>query len=204
MNRRQLHHFWRIIRPVSAWYFLGLAVVLLVISFFALRANNLHAISLYKAVETADEKNGDVEGALRNLRAYTYAHMNTSLASETGIKPPIQLRHRYERLVRTEKERVSAYNANVYATAQATCEAQIPRDGHRTIDRVPCVQQYISTHNITEKVIPDGLYKFDFAAPAWSPDLAGLSIVAAGVSAVIFVSRLALELWLRRSLKHHQ
>lgn len=161
-------------------------VILAVASVFAFRNNNLKMIELRDAVFTADQANGDVEGALRDLRNFVYKHMNTNLSSgANAIKPPIQLKYTYERLVAAEKERVKSLNADVYAEATAACEAKYGQG--QIQQRAACVSEYVTSKGIkeVEKPIPDSLYKFDFIAPWWSPDLAGLSLVGSAVSLLI-------------------
>lgn len=202
MNKRKLHHFLVRLRKLSYIYVLVAFVVSLGISGFALRRNNLEVIRLRDEVLKVDEKNGDVERALKNLQHYVYGHMNTNLSTGTGIYPPIQLKYRYERLVAAEKARVSQINDKIYNEAQVDCERRMP--GGSLSSRVPCVQAYIDSHGgVKEQPIPDALYKFDFASPQWSPDLAGWSLVASFLLAFLLVVRLLLELWLRSRLKHH-
>lgn len=199
MDKGKLHHLWRKLRPISYWYFLVGCVVCGLVAIYALRQNNLTAVRLRDEVLKVDQQNGDVEAALRTLRAHVYGHMNASLANPTGVYPPIQLKYRYERLVTAEKERVSAQNERIYNDAQTTCEQQFPA-GLSGGGRVPCIEAYVANHGVKEQPIPDALYKFDFVAPVWSPDLAGWSLVLAGLFLALFAFRLSLEIWLKRSL----
>ncbi len=169
----------------------------------ALRHNNFTALYLRDQVNIADQNNADVEGALRTLRQYVYSHMNTDLASgPNAIKPPVQLKYRYDRLVATEKARVSAINATVYTEAQKTCEAQFP-SGLSGRGRVPCIQDYVTKHGVSEQPIPEALYKFDFAPPFWSPDLAGWSLLLTALFGLLLITRISLEYWLSRYLRQH-
>jgi hypothetical protein len=144
-------------------------------------------IRLRDAVYQADEKNGDVETSLRHLREHVYAHMNTDLAGgANAIRPPIQLKHRYERLVAAEKAKVSTDNSRIYSDAQVDCERRFPQ-GLSGSNRIPCIQEYVASKGVTEKPIPDALYKFDFVSPRWSPDWAGWSLVLVGVTFAAFV-----------------
>src|ERR1700709_495416 len=111
MNKRKLHHYWTRLSAVKPWYFLLIAALFGVIFVSSMRHNNLKMIQLRDKVTQADQQNGDVETALRNLRGYVYAHMNTNLsAGPNAIKPPIQLKYRYERLVQAEKDKVAKAN----------------------------------------------------------------------------------------------
>lgn len=201
MNKRRLHHVWVKMKPLNPWYFLVIALISGTVTIFALRHNNQTALQLRNDVLTADKQNGDVEGALRKLREYIYAHMNTNLASgPNAIKPPIQLKYRYERLVAAEKVRIDAANAQIYTQAQAFCEQQNP-NGFSGRGRVPCIQDYVSKHGVQEQPIPDSLYKFDFVSPFWSPDLAGWSLIIAITSGAIWLMLFSLDWWLKRELR---
>lgn len=174
---------------VTCLVFSGLAI-------YGLRNNNLTALKLRDQVIAADKINGDVEGLLRQLRTHIYGHMNTNLAQgDTAIKPPIQLKYRYDRLLKIEKDRVAAINAKVYSDAQSLCEQQYPV-GLLYSGRVPCVQNYIAAHGVTAQPIPDAEYKFDFLAPVWSPDLAGWSLLLAATSGILFMVSIISTSWL--------
>lgn len=162
---------------IEPWVFLAVAIVSGVICIFALRANNEHMAKLRNEVYSADQANGDVQGALNKLQAYVTAHMNTSLdTGNTAVYPPIQLKYTYDRLVQTQSDRLSQTNAQLYTEAQHYCEQQNSVDfsGH---NRVPCIEQYVQSHGVSIAPIPDALYKFDFISPTWSPDLAGWSLL---------------------------
>ena len=100
MSKRYLHHVWAKLRPYSYWYFLAGFIVFGLLFVFNYRQNNINMIKLRDKVFVADEQNGDIEKSLRDLRSYVYGHMNTRLVSgPNAIKPPIQLKYQYERLV---------------------------------------------------------------------------------------------------------
>ena len=157
-------------------------------------------IKLRAAVFSADKAGGDTETALKNLREFVYAHMNTNLDSGSSVKPPIQLKYQYERLVAAEKARVDAANTQVYTDAQTYCQALYP-SSFSGGPRVPCITDYVTSHGTQAQPIPDGLYKFDFVSPTWTPDLAGWSIVVTVVLALLFGLRYGLERWLKAELR---
>ncbi|HEX7368244.1 MAG TPA: hypothetical protein VF261_01140 [Candidatus Saccharimonadales bacterium] len=198
MNKRRLHHLWTKFRALNPWYFVVLAVVSGVICIIALRSNNEHMVRLRSAVYSADKDNGNVEQALNNLRSYVNSHMNTDLTTPDGVYPPIQLKYTYDRLVQAESAKVAQTNSQLYTQAENYCQQQVP-DGFSGRYRIPCVTQYIDDHGAQTSAIPDALYKFDFASPAWSPDLAGWSLVVFIVSAVVAVVLLALKLLFKRA-----
>lgn len=206
MPKQLLQKLYTRVKHAPYWAFLILALVLFITSVFALRANNQRMLELREAVFTADEQNGDIEGALRDLREHVYAHMNTDLAvGDNAIRPPIQLKHRYERLVEAEQAKLQATsNEDLYIAAQNYCEQQVP-SGFSGSNRLPCIREYLDTHGAEledEGVIPEDLYKFDFVSPRWSPDLAGLSLLGGIVSLIAFALFAGGEFILRRQLRN--
>ena len=159
---------------LNYWLYFTVAIFFGVIAVYSLRANNLGAIRLRNQVLAVDKANGDVEAALRELRTYVYSHMNANLSSGTNVYPPVQLKYRYDRLVSAEKERVAAQTTKVYTDAQKHCERKNSTDFSGR-NRVPCIEAYVTSRSVTEQPINQDLYKFDFASPAWTPDVAGIS-----------------------------
>lgn len=203
MNKKHFHHVWIRLRPIRSVYFFVIAGLFAVIFLISFRQNNLTMLNLREEVFTADKENGDVEAALRKLREYVYAHMNTDLTpKEDSIRPPIQLKYQYERLVQAEKDRVTVANATVYDDATRTCEQRFP-SGQLANGRVQCVQEYVTAHSLSEKPIPDDFYKFDFISPLWAPDAAGWSLVFAVFFLFLGVSRIVIELWFGHIFKKH-
>lgn len=200
MSLKRLH---RLIKPVNHWALLVAGIVSALICTGALRHNNLTALRLRDEVLKADQQNQDVEAPLQKLRIYIYSHMNTNLASgPNAIRPPVQLKYRYERLTEAEKGRVGVANAKLYTEAQADCERRFPQ-GLSGSGRIPCIQEYVTTHGgEKEQPIPDSLYKFDFISPFWSPDLAGWTMIISMVCFLLFAFRYGLERWVRAELRN--
>jgi len=200
MFSNRLHHVHNKLRPISPWYFLGAALISGTVCVYALRQNNLTMVRLRNDVFTADKQNGNVEAALKNLQTFVYAHMNTNLDSGSSVYPPIQLKYTYDRLTQAEKDRVSAANSQIYNDAQTVCQQEIPQ-GFSGGGRVPCIENYVTTHGTTAQTIPASLYEFDFVSPSWTPDLAGLSLVITSIFSLLFVVRYGLERWVRHDLR---
>lgn len=157
-------------------------------------------VELREAVYAADKDNGDTETALQELQAYVTAHMNTDLsAGDNAVYPPIQLKYTYERLVQAKSAETTQQNQQIYSEAQKHCERQNP-SGFGGGGRIPCIQQYVQSHTVVSpnESIPDALYKFSFVSPRWSPDLAGWSMVAAILFAILFAVSFVL-----RQIKTH-
>ncbi|HJQ08298.1 MAG TPA: hypothetical protein VJ836_02315 [Candidatus Saccharimonadales bacterium] len=155
---------------------------------------------LRSAVYRADEQNGDVEAALQALRAHVNGHMNTELSGDSGVYPPIQLKHTYGRLLQTEQERANAVNSKIYTDAQHHCEQKFP-GSFSGGPRVPCIAEYVKQYGTSARSIPDAQYKFDFASPNWSPDLAGWLVVLSIMLILLTLLRLAAGIFLRRLVK---
>jgi hypothetical protein len=201
MNKKALRSFNDRIKLFSPWYLLALALIFGAISVYSLRQNNLTMVRLRDQVFAVDKAGGNVEKALKELREHIYAHMNTNLSSGSNVKPPIQLKYTYDRLMQAQNKTVST--EQIYTDAQKHCEALYP-GSFSGGPRVPCIQQYVASHSqAPQKTIPDSLYKFDFVSPTWTPDLAGWSMLISALFFVLFALRMALDMWLKREL-HNQ
>lgn len=199
MDKQQTYRSWKAWRHIKPIYFLALALISVVVCIFALRANNLQMVELRQSVYQADKDNGDVEGALHNLREYVYAHMNTNLAAGSNVRPPIQLKYTYERLLAARNAGSTANNSDIYNQAQQYCEKAIP-SGFSGSYRLSCIQAFVKQHGLaTSEPIPKNLYQFDFVSPRWSPDLAGWSLLAVPFFLACFVFSALLRYSLRRA-----
>lgn len=158
-------------------------------SVLALRHNNQTMVKLRDAVYAADKDNQDVNAALNNLSHYVHRHMNTNLSSgNNNIKPPIQLKYTYQRLVEAQQNQLQTNNQKLYADAQNACRSA----GDTSFDTA-CVQNYVVSHGGQGDInVPAGLYQFDFVSPTWSPDLAGWSLAASSVLLIALIARLGL------------
>jgi preprotein translocase subunit SecF len=185
------------------WVFLLLFLTSGIICIFSLRYNNETMVKLRSAVYEADKNNGDVNTTLNDLRKYVYSHMNTNLSSGgNAIKPPIQLKYAYERLQSNEQKRVDSANTNVYTQAQVYCQQQNSVDFSGR-NRVPCVQDYVTTHGEKANTVPAALYQYDFVSPTWSPDLAGWSMVLSALLFVLFISSFIIDRLVGSKIKNN-
>jgi preprotein translocase subunit SecF len=197
MDKGHLHHLWRIYRHASPWYFLTGILVFGSISLIALRHNNEQMVRLRDTVYTADQNNGNVEGALHNLREYIYGHMNTSLASgPNAVHPPIQLKYTYERLQQAKEAELSTGDSSLYQAAQAYCDSQSDVGS----EVIACIQQYASDHGVQLASVSPSLYEFDFVSARWSPDLAGWSLLLTAIAALGLLITAPYHWWAKRYL----
>lgn len=196
MDKHKLNGLWHRFKNSSLILLSILFIASVALSIYSLRSNNLNMITLREAVYTADQQNDDINTALNTLREYVHSHMNTS--SEASI----QLVSLFDRAVRAEQARVIALGSTnqVYIDAQQECEiSSLPL----TV-RAQCMQDYITTHGGGVPQLnlpPKEAYIFDFVSPFWSPDLAGLSVVATVLIGLILIARLILGLFIKKYLK---
>jgi hypothetical protein len=203
MDKRTLHHVWVKIKPISYWYLLVAFIISASVAAIALRDNNLTAIKLRNNLTQVDKDDGNVSAALNKLRMYVYSHMNTNLASgPDAIYPPIQLKYTYQRLETAAQANANTVNSQVYSAAEVYCQQLIPT-GFSGRGRVPCIENYVTSHGVKTQAIPAALYEFDFVSPFWSPDLAGWSLVVSFIFLLLFIARFTLEKWLKHNLKAH-
>ncbi len=183
-----------IFKNIPRQVFLIVFIVFALLSIYSLRHNNLTMVKLRNALYAADKSGKDVNAALNDLRQYVYGHMNTNLSSGgNSIKPPIQLEYAYGRLQSAAE--ASSNNVGLYTAAEDYCQAIIPAsESISGRGRIACVQDYISRHGGHKAPeIPTALYQFDFVSPAWSPDLAGWSLVLTAIFFLAFVIKLAID-----------
>lgn len=182
------------IGQISTKTFFYLFIASSLVCVLALRHNNIQMSRLRDGVYAADKNNGDVNTALNNLRKYVYGHMNTDLSTGRGnIKPPIQLKYTYQRLYDARLAAVQSANQQVYLDAQFYCHVHAAQNS--VAAQQGCIQNYAVTHGVGDANIniPAGLYEFDFVSPAWSPDLAGWSLVTSIIFGLAFLVKLGLS-----------
>ncbi len=180
----------------------GIVTVFFVtLSIVGLISNSNEAKQRYDSLIAVDQAGGDVEKSLNELRSYIYSHMNTQIGSELGVKPPIQLKGTYERLVAQEQEKAAKSNEALYAEAQAECERTQPA-GFSGSNRLECITAYVDANGVKveAKAVEEDFYKFDFVPPRWSPDLAGFSIVLASIFGIVFIIDLLLYFKTKRTV----
>ncbi|HEY4963546.1 MAG TPA: hypothetical protein VIH90_02510 [Candidatus Saccharimonadales bacterium] len=200
MQKRKVHHLAARFKKIKPVYFLILTLISLAICIYALRSNNEQMIKLRAEVYAADQNNGDISGALKNLQAYVTSHMNTNLSTgPNAVYPPIQLENTYKRLVEQQGQQTTSENTQLYSDAENYCQAQVPT-GFSGRYRIPCIENYINTHNLKQVSVDQSLYEFDFVSPSWSPDLAGWSVLITIFFGVCFLASLGYSWWYKRNL----
>lgn len=167
------NRLFKLLKLIKPWHLLVLTIISTAICIYALRQNNEHMNVLRDQVYAADKDDGNVQAALEKLAKYVTSNMNTDLDSgPNGVYPPIQLTHSYDRVTSNQAQALEQQNSSIYTEAENYCQAEVP-EGFSGRYRVPCIEQYVTSHGLQGANIPAALYEFDFISPRWSPDLAG-------------------------------
>lgn len=206
MNKRRLHHWFGIVKRVKTWQLLLLLVALVGMSAFFLRQNNLQMITLRNLVKKADEDNKDIDKSLLNLQHYVTAHMNTNLGDG------VALQNSYERAY-TDAVNAAANstnpNAAIYTQVELECQPVYRRThsfpaytqcAHDKLDQLAPGQDTLSS----VKTPSADLYRYNYASPLWSPDLAGFTVVLTVIVAIMLLGRLLTYFILRAILRSHR
>lgn len=164
-------------KHVTTWLLSLIFVFSVLVAAWGLHQNNVNMINLREQVLKADSNGKNVQKSLNNLSGYVFKHMNTTVTN-------LQLVDSYNRDVAKVVAQNKAAKPNVYKTAQAHCESADSGDASGYVTRIAqCAQDYVLSHlpkaQNTTKFPNKTLYSYSFAAPVWSPDLAGLSIILA-------------------------
>lgn len=200
-NKRKLHHYLVVLTHVKVWQLLVVFVVLLGLSVFLLRQNNLHMVESRNLVKMADEQNTNIENSLTDLQRYVTAHMNTNLGEG------IFLEHSYQRAYDAAlKEAANAVNPNsaVYIQAENECRAQY---GNAFQLYLQCIQSRVSALSPgsdplqSVKVPPVELFRHNFVSPKLSLDAAGIVVLITSFVGLLIllrvISYVSLKLMLR-------
>lgn len=200
VDKGKLHHWYQKARRIKTWQLVIVILLFSMLSVYLLRQNNLGMISRREAVVSADQKDGNIDLALKNLRTYMMHHMNTRM------NQPIELQYSYNRdvqnLMNAAANSGSAANADVYHQAQQECvNNDIPVYAQCVISKTESVG---GTNPVTQIQYPSvALFSYQFYSPVWSPDLAGFTVLITLLLVVCLVIRI-IGLWLvRRTLKKH-
>lgn len=203
-DKRRVKKTIKQIQRVKTWQL----IILLILSGFLvatlLRLNNVGMVQRRDAVLSADKSGNvdDIASRLYDLQRYSAAHMN----ADSSV---FYLQQQYNRDVQKAVAAASQSdnpNGNVYAKADAVCRPQF--SGY-SIGYQDCflsqLLKYPAAPSLTRAAeLPSAsLYRYDFVAPLWSPDFAGLSVLVSLVITLVIFVRLATLGVLRMLLKKH-
>ena len=201
-DRRQVRRSIGRLQRVKTWQ---LVVLLVLVGFVAatfLRLNNIGMDQRRAAVLAAD-KLGDVptiQARLFDLQRYVSSHMNADMGS-------IYLEEQYKRDSQKTIDAASNDdnpNGNIYKKAQDVCA---PRFKGYSQAYLQCTVDYLAQYApasspASSVTLPKAdSYRHSYAAPLWSPDFAGFSVLACVVILLAIVGRFLTLLLLRAVLK---
>lgn len=198
-----MHHWLVVLRRIRTWHLLILLVLLIALSAFLLRQNNLGMVERRNLVKQADEQNAGLAEALNELQHYVLTHMNTDLGE--GIFLEHSHQRAYDAAVHEAASKVNP-NSQAYKDVEATCRAQYVRNGSFS-GYISCVESGLKAMspgsdplaNVKQPAVE--LFKYNFVSPAWSLDWAGLAVLATLLTAVLVILRVAAYLLLRLLLR---
>lgn len=190
ISKRNVHHMFVLLRRVKVWQLIVIFMVLFVWSAVMLRQNSLHMITLRQAVERADEQNSDIDNKLNDLRGYIASHMNTNMG-DRGI----YLEHSYQRAYdQAVQDAQQGGGASVYQQADKECQGLFSKTASYQA-YVQCVTDKTAATNAAQdpisaiKAPSADLFRYNFAAPRWSPDLAGWGVLATILVGILIILR---------------
>ncbi|MGH7196827.1 MAG: hypothetical protein ACREGJ_03650 [Candidatus Saccharimonadales bacterium] len=207
LNKRRLHHWLTVLRYIKLWQLILLFILLAVLSAYLLRQNNLGMVERRNAVKKADEEKSNVKEALTELQRYVSAHMNTNLGNGVFLEHSHQ--RAYDLAV---QETLSATNptSHLYEQVERECQPVFRRTGSFPA-YTQCARDKLGTISpgqdpLASLQAPDSaLFRYNFASPRWSLDMAGISVLVTLVVGVLMVLRIVGYLLLRFVLKmRHQ
>jgi hypothetical protein len=146
------------------------------LSVYLLRQNNLGMIQLRREVVRADQ-GGDrvaIEQSLQALQHYVARHMNSSTS--------VDLSASYQRDVRDRQRSTASRlgNVSLYNRAEVACKRENSSNG---TDLAQCITAKLSGQSGGIIDLPNpALYRYNFASPTLSLDLAGFTLVIGSIA----------------------
>ena len=196
-NQKKFLHHWRKKHLKTRWLIAAL-VIFCGLSLYFLRQNNLKMVALREQVVKADVANTGVAEALEALNQDVFHHMNTKIVR------PVELVNTYNLQAKAVIEAANTTSdRNIYSEATAACE----RRGIPLTSIAQCIANYALANNpgVGPKAVqlPDkNRFIYSFATPLWTPDLAGLSLLIAGILLIWLALRLIEYILVRVVIRH--
>lgn len=203
-DKRSVKQSIRQLRRVKTWQ---LALLLILVTFLAatfLRLNNIGMDQRRAAVVAADVS-GDREALqyrLYDLQRYVSQHMHTS----TGIFELEQTYLRDYEAYWNSAASAENPNGNIYKKAQEVCA---PRFSSWSLAYVQCTVDELAkyppagTEQLGSGEPRPAEYRHSFAAPVWSPDFAGFTVLVWIAIFLMILARLITLGALTLLLKYH-
>jgi ABC-type phosphate/phosphonate transport system substrate-binding protein len=168
--------------------FLG-SVIALVVSIVMIMLNHRHAVVSARAIIVKDQNSQSVTGDLVELKKFVESHMRTGVSLELAAS--------YDRAVEAAKAAAAPkVDPAIYQQAQASCAK------HKVATvQTKCVADFVASHGAatgTAPILPDrSRFSYTYKSPGWSPDAAGLTLLAS-VCGLVLTGWLALFRQLKR------
>lgn len=211
VNKRTLQTLLAKVRRIQTWQLVVVLVIGLVLSASFLRLNSLEMDDRREAVYAADKAADEeqIKASIVELQSYVSSHMNTSLGDG------FYLENSYNRARDSALNAATTDtnpNAAVYQQASLECRNRF-QGGVESFqnDYVACVAERVRA--LSPSTDPEsGLnlpkadnYRYNFASPVWSPDLAGFTVlfcaIITSVIALRIVSAVVLRFFLKQRFK---
>lgn len=207
-NTARLRDIHAKLQAIKTWQLLVILLISMLIAATFLRLNNLGMAEKRDAVIAAD-KAGDkaaIKQSLIDLQKYVSSHMNTDLGN--GVYLVTTYERDRDAALATATTGSNPQSA-VYQQASVECRARF-QGGVESFrnDYVQCVLQRVAALSASADpsaglVLPKAdSYRYDFSSPAWTPDLAGLSVFFCVLVTTVIVGRLLALLALRLLIRH--
>lgn len=198
MAKREIKSLEKRLAKIKTWHLVVLLIMFGFISATFLRLNNVGMRERRDAVISAD-KAGDVEQIERrlyDLQRYVTSHMNADpgkIALEETYK-----RDNEAHKAQLEKQSDANPQGNVYKKAADVCDPIGQAGGWRWPDPryTDCIDRELEKYpsagelQLSYRPIPTETYYHTFVSPLWSPDFAGLSLLASAIIALAIIIRL--------------
>lgn len=158
---------------MKARYAFILSFSLIIVGVIAMALNHSSAASQATSIVAADAASKDTTLLRDQLKNYSSAHMNAATA--------LELNSSYNRDVKVAQDAASGAQATgqVYAQAQAACASKSD-----SLVQARCVAAFVATHSAPlaqpkAPLLPErSKYSYHFPSPAWTADLAGISLAS--------------------------
>lgn len=208
-SARTLRHRLKVIGRIKTWQLLVLLLMMVLVSATLLRLNSLGMLERRAAVISADEK-GDKEelrASIVDLQTYISQHMNTSLTGGLGL---VKTYERDRDAALAAAESTTNPSSAIYQQASIECRARF-QGGVASFrnDYVQCVVEKVGSLSPQAdptagvKLPKADAYRISFASPAWTPDMAGLSVLVCVLLILTIIVRFITLIVLRLLLKRH-
>lgn len=202
-DRRQVRNNIRQLQKVKTWQLVLVLVLLIFVAATFLRMNNTNMVQRRNAVAAADKSGNiqDITARIYDLQRWSSGHMN----ADSGT---FYLQEQYNRDAQralTDTASISEESARAHAEAEAVCH---PLFQGYSVAYMQCFLAELAKHpgsdTLPEPTLPNpALYRYSFVSPLWSPDWAGLSVVACIIVLIVIMARAASLLVLRVLLRRH-